>query len=69
MVKDLVLGYMKQSRSIILAVIAANNDFANQSVTAFAREIDPEGNRTLGLITKPDLIDRGSASEKYYRMC
>ncbi|XMA13374.1 hypothetical protein WAI453_006165 [Rhynchosporium graminicola] len=40
--------------------------FANQPVTKFAREIDPSGIRTLGLITKPDKIDRGSDTEKYY---
>ncbi|CZT13347.1 uncharacterized protein RCO7_03410 [Rhynchosporium graminicola] len=38
--------------------------FANQPVTKFAREIDPSGIRTLGLITKPDKIDRGSDTEK-----
>ncbi|CAG8982711.1 hypothetical protein HYALB_00000992 [Hymenoscyphus albidus] len=57
LVEDLVVGYMKQSRSIILAVISADNNFANQPVTKFARKIDPLG-RTLGLITKPDKIER-----------
>ena len=59
---------MKQRRSIILAVITADNPFANQPVTKFAREIDPSGTRTLGLITKPDKIERGSDAEKYYGM-
>ncbi|CAG8950637.1 hypothetical protein HYFRA_00002846 [Hymenoscyphus fraxineus] len=66
LVEDLVVGYMKQSRSIILAVISADNNFANQPVTKFARKIDPLGRRTLGLITKPDKIERGSESERYY---
>jgi len=57
---------MKQRRSIILAVISADNPFANQPVTKFARQIDPSGIRTLGLITKPDKLDRGSDSERYY---
>lgn len=57
---------MRQRRSIILAVVSADNAFANQPVTKFAREIDPQGTRTLGLITKPDKIDHGSDSEKYY---
>jgi len=57
---------MKQRRSIILAVISADNPFANQPVSKFARKIDPSGNRTLGLITKPDKIERGSDSERYY---
>ncbi|KAI1452846.1 P-loop containing nucleoside triphosphate hydrolase protein [Annulohypoxylon moriforme] len=66
LVEDLVTFYMKQRRSIILAVIAADNPFANQPVTRFARNIDPAGTRTLGLITKPDKIDVGSDSEAYY---
>lgn len=66
LVQDLVTSYMRQRRSIILAVVAADNPFANQPVTKFAREIDPSGSRTLGLITKPDKIDEGSESERYY---
>ncbi|KAM0811508.1 putative GED domain-containing protein [Seiridium cardinale] len=66
MVQNMILSYMKQRRSIILAVVSADNPFANQPVTKFARDIDPTGTRTLGLITKPDRIDSGSDSEKYY---
>ncbi|KAK7956236.1 dynamin family protein [Apiospora aurea] len=66
LVENLVVSYMKQRRSIILAVVAADNSFANQPVTKFARKIDPSGTRTLGLITKPDRIDQGSESERYY---
>lgn len=66
LVENLVVSYMKQRRSIILAVVSADNSFANQPVTRFARKIDPSGTRTLGLITKPDRIDQGSESERYY---
>lgn len=66
LVQELVVGYMRQRRSIILAVITAVNPFANQPVTKFARDIDPSGKRTLGLVTKPDKIDDGSESERYY---
>ncbi|RYN74982.1 hypothetical protein AA0120_g12116 [Alternaria tenuissima] len=65
-VKALVLSYMKNSRSIILAVVSAKNDFNNQSITRHSREIDPKGRRTLGLITKPDTLDKGSDSERFY---
>lgn len=64
----MIISYMKQRRSIILAVISADNPFANQPVTKFARQIDPEGSRTLGLITKPDKLDRSSENEAYYGM-
>ena len=65
-VKDLVLSYMKRSRSIILAVVSAKNDFANQIVTKYARELDPQGHRTLGIITKPDTLHAGSDSERSF---
>ncbi|KAI5857492.1 P-loop containing nucleoside triphosphate hydrolase protein [Durotheca rogersii] len=66
LVQNLVVSYMRQHRSIILAVVAADHPFANQPVTKFAREIDPSGIRTLGLITKPDKIDPGTDLERYY---
>ncbi|KAF7504265.1 hypothetical protein GJ744_002523 [Endocarpon pusillum] len=65
-VKDLVLSYMKKARSIILAVVSAKNDFANQIVTKYARELDPQGLRTLGIITKPDTLHAGSDSERSF---
>ena len=66
LVQDLVVSYMRQRRSIILAVVTADNPFTNQPVTKFTRDIDPSGRRTLGLITKPDKVDGGSESERYY---
>jgi GTP-binding protein EngB required for normal cell division len=66
MVKDLVLGYMNRPRSIILAVVSAKNEFVVQQVTKYTRKFDPEGMRTLGLITKPDKIDAGSPTERKY---
>lgn len=66
LVSHLVQSYMAESRSIILAVVAANNDYANQVVTKLARNVDPLGVRTLGIITKPDTLDVGSESEKAF---
>jgi hypothetical protein len=66
LVRGLVLSYMKKPRSIILAVVSAKSDFALQQVTRHARALDPDGSRTLGLITKPDTLDRGSDSERFY---
>ena len=62
-VRSMVESYMKKSRSIILAVVSAKSDLAMQVVTKLAREIDPAGNRTLGIITKPDTLYAGSDSE------
>ncbi|KAI5841700.1 dynamin family protein-like protein [Tricharina praecox] len=62
-VSDLVHRYMTDQRTIILAVVTAKNDYANQIVLKRAKEADPEGSRTLGIITKPDTLSAGSASE------
>jgi GTPase SAR1 family protein len=64
MVYSLVKAYMAESRSIILAVVSAKNDYANQIVTKLARDVDPKGIRTLGIITKPDTLHVGSESER-----
>ena len=66
MVKQLVTEYMTYSRSIILAVVSAKNDIGNQVVLERARELDPRGLRTLGIITKPDTLPRDSASERAF---
>jgi len=66
LVSSLVQSYMAESRSIILAVVSAKNDYANQIVTKLARDVDPMGVRTLGIITKPDTLYVGSESEKAF---
>jgi Dynamin family/Dynamin central region len=66
MVQSLVLSYMRNPRSIILAVVSAKSDLNLQIVTKHASEIDPQGFRTLGIITKPDTLHIGSDSEKSY---
>ncbi|KAK0719412.1 P-loop containing nucleoside triphosphate hydrolase protein [Lasiosphaeris hirsuta] len=66
LIQDVVQGYMKEPRCIILAVISAKNDFANQVVLKLARAIDKTGHRTLGVITKPDTLVPGSPSETLY---
>lgn len=65
-VSKMVRDYVKRPRSIILAVVSAKSDFALQEITEMARELDPHGLRTLGLITKPDTLDSGSESEAAY---
>ena len=66
LVASLVRSYIANARSIVLAVVSAKNDYANQIVTKFAREVDPKGFRTLGIITKPDMLHVGSESEAAY---
>ncbi|ORY60239.1 dynamin family protein [Pseudomassariella vexata] len=66
LIQDVVQTYMKERRSIILAVVSAKNDFANQVVLKLARLADKTGSRTLGVITKPDALIPGSDSEAMY---
>ena len=66
LVQDVVQSYMKEPRSIILAVVSAKNDYANQIVLKLARVTDKNGIRTLGVITKPDTLIAGSESEAMY---
>ncbi|KAJ5472087.1 hypothetical protein N7539_008656 [Penicillium diatomitis] len=63
LVRDMVLNYMRNPRSIILGVVPANVDIATQEIIEISRELDPDGTRTLGILTKPDLVDKG-AEEK-----
>jgi hypothetical protein len=65
-VRGLVKKYMARPRSIILTVVSAQYGYVLQEVTSMARRADPEGLRTIGLITKPDTLDVGSDSEAYY---
>ena len=66
LVQDVVKSYMKEPRSIVLAVVSAKNDHANQVVLKLARTADKTGTRTLGVITKPDTLVPGSESEAAY---
>lgn len=63
MVRDMVHSYMKNPRSIMLTVVPANVDIATQEIVEMARELDPNGERTLGVITKPDLVDKGAETK------
>lgn len=60
MVREMVLEYMRNPRSIMLTVVPSNVDIATQEIIDMAREVDPEGKSTLGVLTKPDLIDKGA---------
>ncbi|RWS03366.1 dynamin-1-like protein [Dinothrombium tinctorium] len=59
-IRNLLIKYISNPNSIILAVTAANTDFATSEALKLAREVDPEGRRTLAVITKLDLMDAGT---------
>ena len=60
MVERMVHNYMKNPRSVMLTVVPANVDIATQEILEKAEEVDPDGIRTLGVLTKPDLVDKGA---------
>ncbi|KAF2736597.1 P-loop containing nucleoside triphosphate hydrolase protein [Polyplosphaeria fusca] len=62
-VKSLVQAYMRDEKSIILAVVSARADLELQNIFELVKKVDPHGHRTLGIITKPDTLDPGSDSE------
>ncbi|KAM3581270.1 vacuolar protein sorting-associated protein 1 [Umbelopsis sp. WA50703] len=59
-IREMLLKYINKPNSIILAVTAANTDLANSDGLKLAREVDPEGSRTIGVLTKIDLMDQGT---------
>ncbi|KAJ1543697.1 vacuolar protein sorting-associated protein 1 [Cladochytrium tenue] len=59
-ITDMILKYASKSNALILAVTAANTDLANSDGLKLAREVDPEGLRTIGVLTKIDLMDQGT---------
>ncbi|ODM89897.1 Dynamin-1-like protein [Orchesella cincta] len=52
--------YIQQKNAIILAVSPANYDICNSDGLLLAKEADPDGNRTIGVLTKLDLMDEGT---------
>lgn len=60
MVHELVDSYVHNPRAIVLAVVQASNDIANQSIIQKSKKFDRSGERTVGIITKPDLVNVGT---------
>ncbi|XP_015198577.1 dynamin-1-like protein isoform X3 [Lepisosteus oculatus] len=59
-VREMILSYISNPNSLILSVTAANTDLATSEALKLAREVDPEGRRTLAVVTKLDLMDAGT---------
>eukprot|EP01091_Cochliopodium_minus_P009360 TRINITY_DN2293_c1_g2_i1.p1 TRINITY_DN2293_c1_g2~~TRINITY_DN2293_c1_g2_i1.p1 ORF type:complete len:728 (-),score=255.63 TRINITY_DN2293_c1_g2_i1:60-2198(-) len=59
-IREMVYTYVTKKNCIILAVTPANTDLATSDALQLAKEVDPEGRRTLGVLTKIDLMDKGT---------
>ena len=57
---DLCTQYVSSKLSIIMAVTPANQDLANSDALKLAKKVDPYGERTIGVLTKLDLMDKGT---------
>lgn len=62
-IQRLIMNYVQQTNSIILAVVTANTDPSTSESLKIARQIDPEGARTVAVVTKLDLIDKGTTED------
>ncbi|XP_042487393.1 phragmoplastin DRP1C-like isoform X2 [Macadamia integrifolia] len=59
-IENMVHSYVDKPNSIILAISPANQDIATSDAIKLAREVDPSGERTFGVVTKLDLMDKGT---------
>ncbi|EGW31954.1 uncharacterized protein SPAPADRAFT_152200 [Spathaspora passalidarum NRRL Y-27907] len=59
-IRDMIMKFISKPNAIVLSVNAANTDLANSDGLKLAREVDPEGARTIGVLTKVDLMDEGT---------
>ncbi|EFJ35472.1 hypothetical protein SELMODRAFT_404911 [Selaginella moellendorffii] len=59
-IRAMILSYIKHATCIILAVSPANTDLSNSDSLQMAKLVDPDGSRTIGVVTKLDIMDRGT---------
>jgi len=62
--KGTISSFIREPETIILAVVPANVDPASSDALKMAKGVDPEGNRTIGVCTKIDIMDRGTNARK-----
>lgn len=60
LIKEMVMKFITKENALILAVSAANQDLATSDAISMAQRADPNGDRTIGVLTKLDLMDRGT---------
>ncbi|KAI6001196.1 P-loop containing nucleoside triphosphate hydrolase protein [Pisolithus albus] len=63
LVKNLVISYIERPSCLILLTVACETDFENQGAHHLAKQYDPEGKRTVGVLTKPDRIPYGEEEQ------
>ncbi|KAK4378558.1 hypothetical protein RND71_000420 [Anisodus tanguticus] len=64
-IRTMIMSYIKRPSCLILAVTPANSDLANSDALQIAGNADPDGYRTIGVITKLDIMDRGTDARNF----
>lgn len=59
-IRDMLMQFITKDNCLILAVTPANSDLATSDALKLAKEVDPQGIRTIGVLTKLDLMDEGT---------
>ncbi|XP_038569938.1 dynamin-2-like isoform X5 [Micropterus salmoides] len=59
-IREMLMQFITKDSCLILAVTPANTDLANSDALKISKEVDPQGLRTIGVITKLDLMDEGT---------
>jgi dynamin 1-like protein len=62
--RNMCSRYCKDPRTIILCVVPANADITTSDALQMAMQLDPKGIRTIGVITKLDIMDRGTDAKR-----
>lgn len=63
-IREMIMQFITKESCLILAVSPANQDLANSDALKIAKEVDPEGMRTIGVLTKLDLMDQGTDAKE-----
>ncbi|XP_072768696.1 dynamin-1-like isoform X1 [Nerophis lumbriciformis] len=59
-IREMIMQFITRESCLVLAVTPANSDLANSDALKLAKDVDPQGLRTIGVITKLDLMDEGT---------
>ncbi|KAL0484131.1 GTP-binding protein Mx [Acrasis kona] len=69
MVRDTVEEYISKKNSIIIATISCKDEIQNQEIFNMAKNTDKQGDRTIGILTKPDTVAEQEEKEWVNIMC
>ena len=59
-IRDMIMQFICKETCLILAVTPANTDLATSDALTLAKSVDPDGLRTIGVLTKLDIMDQGT---------